>query len=76
MISLGDPNAVAIEVDRVLGQGARVVHVRPVPVPDPATGGRSPGHLLHNPVSARLAEAGVPVAFQLGDSGCHKMSAM
>ena len=32
-------------------------------------GGRSLGDRLHDPVWARLAEAGVPVAFHLGDSG-------
>jgi predicted TIM-barrel fold metal-dependent hydrolase len=76
MISLADPGAAAAEADRVLGLGARIVHVRPAPVPDPATGGRSLGHPSHDPVWARLAEAGVPVAFHLGDSGYHKMSAM
>jgi predicted TIM-barrel fold metal-dependent hydrolase len=76
MISLVDPALAAAEVDRVLGLGARVVHIRPAPVPDASTGGRSLGHPSHDPVWARLAEAHVPVAFHLCDSGYHKMSAM
>jgi predicted TIM-barrel fold metal-dependent hydrolase len=72
MISLADPDAAGAEVDRVLGLGARVVHVRPAPVPTPEGGGRSLGHALHDPVWARLAEAGVPVAFHLGDSGYNR----
>ncbi|MBX6387941.1 MAG: amidohydrolase family protein [Frankia sp.] len=73
MISLADPDAAVAEIDRVLGLGARVVHVRPAPVPTGANSGRPLGDPLHDPVWARLAEAGVPVAFHLGDSGYHAM---
>jgi predicted TIM-barrel fold metal-dependent hydrolase len=76
MISLADPDGAVDEVDRVIAIGARVVHVRPAPVPVPGSGGRSLGHPTHDRVWARLAEARVPVAFHLGDSGYHKMSAM
>ncbi|CUU57971.1 Predicted metal-dependent hydrolase, TIM-barrel fold [Parafrankia irregularis] len=78
LISLADPDAAVTEVERVLALGARIVHVRPAPVPAPGmgAGGRSLGHPSHDPVWARLAEAGVPVAFHLGDSGYHRMSAM
>jgi predicted TIM-barrel fold metal-dependent hydrolase len=69
MISLADPEAAAAEVDRVLAGGARIVHVRPAPVPGPNGRSYSLGHQRHDPVWARLAEAGVPVAFHLGDSG-------
>ena len=69
MISLADPNAAVAEIDRVLERGARVVHVRPAPVPTGTGKGRSLGHKLHDPVWARLAEANIPVAFHLGDSG-------
>lgn len=69
MISLADPDAAAAEVDRVIAAGARVVHVRPAPVPGPHGSSRSLGDKLHDPVWARLAEASVPVAFHLGDSG-------
>jgi predicted TIM-barrel fold metal-dependent hydrolase len=45
------------------------VHVRPAPVPGPHGTSRSLGDEAHDPVWARLAEASVPVAFHLGDSG-------
>ena len=76
MITLADPDAALAEVERVLGLGARMIHVRPAPVPVQYGQGRSLGHPLHDPVWARIAEAGVPAAFHLGDSGYHKMSAM
>ena len=69
MLSLADPDAACAEVDSLLARGARIVHVRPAPVPGPNGTSRSLGHKLHDPVWARLAEASVPVAFHLGDSG-------
>ncbi len=69
MLSLADPDAAAAEVDSLLERGARIVHVRPAPVPGPNGTSRSLGDKQHDPVWARLAEAGVPVAFHLGDSG-------
>jgi predicted TIM-barrel fold metal-dependent hydrolase len=76
MISLADPAAAVEEVDRVLGQGARLVHVRPAPVPGAHGTSRSLGDRLHDPVWARLAEASVTVAFHLGDSGYEHFTAM
>ena len=73
MISLADPEAAVREVDSVIARGARVVHMRPAPVPTGGPKGRSFGDKLHDPVWARLAEAGVPVAFHLGDSGYNAM---
>src|SRR5262249_49725747 len=52
-----------------LARGARIVHVRPAPVPGPNGTSRSLGDKRFDPVWARLAEASVPVAFHLGDSG-------
>jgi predicted TIM-barrel fold metal-dependent hydrolase len=75
MISLADPHGAAEEVDFVLQRGARVVHVRPAPVPG-VIRPRSLGHPDHDPVWARLAEAGVPVAFHLGDSGYLRIAGM
>lgn len=69
MLSLADPAAAVAEVDSLLDRGAQMVHVRPAPVPTGDGGGRSLGHKDHDAVWARLAEAGVPVAFHLGDSG-------
>lgn len=75
MISLADPQKAVAEVDFVLDRGARLIHVRPAPVPG-APKNRSLGHPSHDPVWARLAEANVPVAFHLGDSGYLKIAGM
>jgi predicted TIM-barrel fold metal-dependent hydrolase len=75
MISLADPAGAAAEVDSVLSRGARVVHVRPAPVPTGQKKGRSLGDPAHDQVWARLAEASVPVASHLGDSGYNSLSA-
>jgi len=74
MLSLADPDAAAAELDSLLARGARVVHLRPAPVPDGNGGGRSLGDPRHDPVWARLAEAGIPVAFHLGDSGYERFA--
>src|SRR5688500_4689361 len=68
MLSLADPDAAVAEVDSLIERGVRIVHVRPAPVPGPNGTSRSLGDKLHDPVWARMAEAGVPVAFHLGDS--------
>jgi predicted TIM-barrel fold metal-dependent hydrolase len=75
MLSLADPDAAVTEVESLVERGARVVHVRPAPVPGPNGTGRSLGHKSHDPVWARLAEASVPVAFHLGDSGYNRFVA-
>jgi predicted TIM-barrel fold metal-dependent hydrolase len=69
MLSLADPDAALAEVEHLLERGVRIVHMRPAPVPGVNGTSRSLGDKLHDPVWARLAEAGVPVAFHLGDSG-------
>ncbi|MGH9273910.1 MAG: amidohydrolase family protein, partial [Acidimicrobiales bacterium] len=75
MLSLADPDAAVAEVDSLIERGVRIVHVRPAPVPGPNSTGRSLGDKLHDPVWARLAEASVPVAFHLGDSGYQRQFA-
>ena len=75
MLSLADPDAACAELDSLLQRGARVVHVRPAPVPGPNGTTRSLGSKLHDKVWARLAEASVPAAFHLGDSGYNLLSA-
>jgi predicted TIM-barrel fold metal-dependent hydrolase len=74
MLSFADPVAAAAEVDSLIGRGVRVVHVRPAPVPGPNGTGRSLGDKAHDPVWARLAEASIPVAFHLGDSGYNRFA--
>jgi len=75
MVSLADPEKAVTEIDFALDRGARLVHVRPAPVPG-VPKNRSLGHPSHDPVWARLAEANVPVAFHLGDSGYLKIAGM
>jgi predicted TIM-barrel fold metal-dependent hydrolase len=74
MLSLADPEAAGQEVDSLLARGARIVAVRPAPVPGENGTSRSLGDKLHDPVWARLAEASVPVAFHLGDSGYNRFA--
>ena len=73
IISLADPQKAVEEVDFVLARGARIVLVRPAPVPG-VVKPRSLGDPAHDPVWARLAEAGVPVGFHLSDSGYLQIS--
>ena len=75
MVSLADVEAALAEVDYLIEHGARMVHVRPAPVPDGHGRGYSLGDPRHDPVWARLAEASIPVAFHLGDSGYELLSA-
>ena len=49
MISLADPEAAVAEIDRVRALGARLVHVRPAPVPTGGPTGRSLGDPRHDP---------------------------
>jgi predicted TIM-barrel fold metal-dependent hydrolase len=74
MLSLADPAAAVDEVGSLVDRGARLIHVRPAPVPS-AAGPRSLGDPAHDPVWAALAAAGVPVAFHLGDSGYNRFAA-
>ena len=75
MISLADPEKALEELDFVLARGAKLVLVRPAPVPG-VLKPRSLGDLVHDPVWARLAEAKVPVGFHLSDSGYLHIAAM
>ena len=68
MLSLAAPELALAELERVLGLGARMVYLRPAPVPR-AHGSVGFGDAAHDPFWARCAEAGVAVAFHTGDSG-------
>jgi predicted TIM-barrel fold metal-dependent hydrolase len=76
MLSLADPDAACAEVDSLVERSARIVHLRPAPVPGRHGTSRSFGDRVHDPVWARLAEASIPVAFHLGDSGYNHFTAM
>lgn len=74
MLSLADPQAALDELNSLIERGARIVHVRPAPVPGEHGSSRSLGDPSHDPVWARLAEASIPVAFHLGDSGYNALT--
>jgi predicted TIM-barrel fold metal-dependent hydrolase len=74
LLSLADPDAALVELESLLERGARIIHLRPAPVPA-AGGPRSFGHPAHDPVWSAIAAANVPVAFHLGDSGYMTYSA-
>jgi len=75
IISLADPGKALEELDFVLARGAKLVLVRPAPVPG-VPKPRSLGDPVHDPAWARLAEAKVPVGFHLSDSGYQRIAAM
>jgi predicted TIM-barrel fold metal-dependent hydrolase len=68
MITLLDPDQAVAEIEWCLERDVRVVCMRSAPVMAP-TGYRSPGDPVHDPFWARVAEAGITVAFHSGDSG-------
>jgi predicted TIM-barrel fold metal-dependent hydrolase len=77
IISFANVAEAVKEIDYALERGARVVCVRPAPVPgENGQPARSLGDPAHDPIWARLAEAGVPVAFHLSDSGYTAISAL
>src|SRR6202012_5805900 len=75
IFALADPAKALDEVEFVLARGAKLILVRPAPVPG-VVGPRSLGDPLHDPVWAALAEAGVPVGFHLSDSGYLQIAGM
>ena len=68
MLSLVDIDMAVAELERVLKQGARIVHLMPAPVM-----GRSPADPHFDPFWARCEEAGIPVAFHVGNGGMEEM---
>ena len=67
-LTLVDVDQAVAETEWVIERGARIVCLRPGPVPT-ASGSRTMGHPDYDPVWSRLAEAGVLVGFHGGDSG-------
>jgi predicted TIM-barrel fold metal-dependent hydrolase len=74
IVCLADPDLALAEVDELVARGVRLVSMRPAPVPDGRGNGFSLGDPRHDAVWARLADAGIPVAFHLGDSGYEVIS--
>ena len=71
-LCLGDPQAAAAEVDKVVGLGARVLVMRPAPVMT-ETGQLSPFNSYFDPVWERINEAGVTLVIHAGASGYSSM---
>jgi len=70
MLSLVDLGEAMQELHRVIDAGARMVHLAPGPVAGGAAGtGRSPADPVFDPFWATAAEAGIPVAFHVSNSG-------
>jgi predicted TIM-barrel fold metal-dependent hydrolase len=72
-ISLTDVDAAVEELEFVLEHGARVVNIRPAPVPD-IRGSRSFGFEEYDPFWARVAAAGIFVCLHASDSGYDRIS--
>ncbi len=68
MVNLADVDLAVKELDFLLANGARVVGVRPAPVPG-LRGGRSMGFREFDPFWARVNEAGIFVVLHVSDSG-------
>jgi predicted TIM-barrel fold metal-dependent hydrolase len=68
MVSLADVDLACKELDWALEKGARMVSLRPAPVPG-YRGSRSPGNAEFDPFWARVNEAGIFVVLHVSDSG-------
>ena len=68
LLSLVDVDLAVKELDRVLAQGARMVHLNAGPV-----NGRSPGDPCFDAFWARLAEAKVPLGLHASEAGYNEL---
>lgn len=71
-VTLADPEWAVAEAEWAISRGARVIVMRTSPAPTSDGRTRSPGDPVFDPYWARLAEAGVSVAFHSGDAGYGK----
>lgn len=72
-ISLTDLDLALHELEFVLEHGARMVNIRPAPVPD-VRGSRSFGYPDYDPFWARVVDAGIFVAMHASDSGYDRVT--
>ena len=63
IVPLDDPGEALAEIDRITEMGLGAVWVAADP-----PGGRSPGHPMHEPIWATLAERGLPFILHVGSS--------
>jgi predicted TIM-barrel fold metal-dependent hydrolase len=68
LLDLLDLELAIAQLDDVIERGARVVHLRPAPVD-----GRSPADPYYDAWWARVAEAGVVVAFHISECGYNEL---
>ncbi|MES2025588.1 MAG: amidohydrolase family protein [Pseudomonadota bacterium] len=73
MIHLADVDEACKELDYLLEQGARVIGIRPAPIPG-LKGGRSMGFPEFDPFWARVNEAKIFVVLHVSDSGYDKIN--
>jgi predicted TIM-barrel fold metal-dependent hydrolase len=73
MINLSDVDLAVKELDYVLSRGARVIGIRPAPVPG-LRGSRSPGVKDFDPFWSKVNEAKIFVCLHASDSGYDEMS--
>src|SRR4051794_11426807 len=69
MLSLADPDGAVAEVEYLASKGARIVSIRPAPVPDGHGNGYSLGDPRHDIVWKALVDANISASFHLSDSG-------
>ncbi len=74
IVNMSDVESATVEVEWLLEHGACIVTMRPAPV-SCADGRKSLGSKRFDPIWARLAEARVPVAFHIADSGYQRYAA-
>ena len=74
MLSLMDVDQACEELEWCLERGARIVGIRPAPVPG-YRASRSPGLPEFDPFWARVAEAGIAVGMHASDSGYDQYAA-
>ncbi len=72
--TLVDVDDAVRQLDWALARGARLICMRAAPIAHPS-GSKSPAHALFDPFWARVAEAGVTLAYHSGDAGYNKFAA-
>jgi len=72
VISLLDEREAVKDLDWALERGARILNIRVGPVPRP-DGARSPADPIYDAFWARANEAGLTIAYHVGESGYNEM---
>ena len=74
MLAFADPDEAVKELDWVIERGAKIVYVRPAPIPIGYGRSKPFGDRIYDKVWAKLEEAGIVVAFHLSDSGYNSLA--